>query len=293
MQHSSIRYRRLSLATGFALLLSVGVTPTAGAAEPTDIGGFYARDCVEVSAIVSVPPANADAELPDGYTSSSFFGLPGGPGVPGSSSLLMGVETCQSGTIDGVPFDGPFAFGERVLSVDRHDAASGYHFYAVEQVTDNRKVYDLMHGAGFDIAYLPGVGATADAAGGISEGGIRPHRRSGTTATVALAARQGQHLERSRERHKGSAAVGTPPDGTGRSRSSIGRCGFGDGLVDRYRGGNRVGRDQQIRFRGASGVDRALVHVEPVHPCRLRYSCSAPGCRGMLPVMTSERASRN
>ncbi|WP_032404153.1 hypothetical protein [Rhodococcoides fascians] len=171
MQHSSIRYRRLSLATGFALLLSVGVTPTAGAVEPTDIGGFYARDCVEVSAIVSVPPANADAALPDGYTSSSFFGLPGGPGVPGSSSLLMGVETCQSGTIDGVPFDGPFAFGERVLSVDRHDAASGYHFYAVEQVTDNRKIYDLMHGAGFDIAYLPGVGATADAAGGISEGG--------------------------------------------------------------------------------------------------------------------------
>nr|WP_141216093.1 MULTISPECIES: hypothetical protein [unclassified Rhodococcus (in: high G+C Gram-positive bacteria)] len=147
------------------------MTPTAVAAEPTDIGGFYARDCVEVSAIVSVPPANADAALPDGYTSSSFFGLPGGPGISGNSSLLMGVETCQSGTIDGVPFDGPFAFGERVLSVDRHDAAPGYHFYAVEQVTDNRKIYDLMHGAGFDIAYLPGVGATADAAGGISEGG--------------------------------------------------------------------------------------------------------------------------
>lgn len=171
MQRSSIFNRRTPLAAGLAVVLGTAMAPTASAAESVDLGGFYARDCVEVSAIVSVPPDNAAAALPTGYTSSSFLGLPGGPGLPGNSSLLMGVETCQSGTIGGVPFDGPFAFGERVLSIDRHDATPGYHFYAVEQVTDNKKIYDLMLGAGFNIAYLPGVGATADTAGGVSDGG--------------------------------------------------------------------------------------------------------------------------
>ncbi|WP_285189269.1 hypothetical protein [Rhodococcus sp. MEB041] len=166
-----VRPAAVTFTAGLALAVISAVAPSASAA-PTDVlGSFQARDCVEVSAIVSVPPERAAAALPDGYTSSSFIGLPGGPGIPGNSSLLMGVETCQSGIIDGVPFDGPFAFGERVLSVDRKDARPGYHFYAVEQVTDNQQIYDLMREVGFDIALVPGVGATADAFGGVSEGG--------------------------------------------------------------------------------------------------------------------------
>ncbi|MBY6682972.1 hypothetical protein HQ312_18105 [Rhodococcus sp. BP-316] len=165
-----VRPAAVTFTAGLALAVISAVAPSAFAAPSDVLGSFQLRDCVEVSAIVSVLPERAAAALPDGYTSSSFIGLPGGPGIPGNSSLLMGVETCQSGIIDGVPVDGPVAFGERVLSVDRKDARPGYHFYAVEQVTDNQQIYDLMREAGFDIALVPGVGATADAVGGISEG---------------------------------------------------------------------------------------------------------------------------
>lgn len=171
LHSKGVRPTAVSFTAALVFALASAVAPSASATPNDVLGSFQLRDCVEVSAIVSVPPERAAATLPDGYTSSSFIGLPGGPGIPGNSSLLMGVETCQSGTIDGVPVDGPVTFGERVLSVDRKDARPGYHFYAVEQVTDNQQIHDLMRTAGFDIALVPGVGATADAVGGVSEGG--------------------------------------------------------------------------------------------------------------------------
>ena len=152
-------------------MAGMAAAPNASAANLSRVGGFVARDCVEVSAIVTVPSKNARNALPVGFRSSSFLGLPGGPSLPGNSSLLMGVETCASGTIDGVDITGPFSFGERVLSVDRHDSTPGYHFYAIEQVSDNRAIVDLLSSAGFDIAFVPGVGAAADARGGTSNGG--------------------------------------------------------------------------------------------------------------------------
>lgn len=155
---------------GISTALSLSVCATA-AAEPVEIGNFFARDCVEVSAIVPGDPAAVRDFVPAGFTPSTFFGLPGGPSLPGDPSLLMGIETCAGGIIDGVEVTEPFSFGERVISIDRHDPRAGYHFYAVEQVSDNAAIVDLMSSAGFDITYVPDAFASADVRGGVSRGG--------------------------------------------------------------------------------------------------------------------------
>ncbi|MGU3432547.1 hypothetical protein ACNHUS_05970 [Actinomycetes bacterium M1A6_2h] len=167
--------RTLITSGAIGSLLAAGIVfvPAVASADPgmTEVGSFSARGCVEVSGIVSIPPANAAAALPAGYVASSFIGLPGGPGIPGDTSLLMGVETCQDGTIDGVRVTEPFSFGERVISVDRQDATPGYHFYAAEQVSDNEQIVDMLTRAGFPATYVPGVSGVADSKGGTSRGG--------------------------------------------------------------------------------------------------------------------------
>lgn len=177
-----MRIARPAIPLALAVAALMASAPAAVAQEPTTVGRFAAKDCVEVAAIVSLPPATSQVYLPTGVRPASFYTTalaaflplpvvaPVLKAVTLEASLLMGVETCQSGTIGDTVIDRPFAFGERVLGIQPLDGAPGFHFYAVEQVSDNRQLVAMLRDAGFDARYVPGISGRKTLLGGQSRG---------------------------------------------------------------------------------------------------------------------------
>ena len=162
----------------------LGATPASAGERrpgrhPRPLLRFAAHGCVEVAGVRPLPKDRAQSALPRGYQAASFFtsalaqyaGRPAPRSASADGSLLMGVETCRSGSIAGRRIRKPFAFGERVIEVQPRNATPGFHFYAVEQVSSSRRLVTALRRYGLPVAYVPGVFGRRSALGGTSNGG--------------------------------------------------------------------------------------------------------------------------
>jgi hypothetical protein len=154
-----IVYRAAVLASALGICCAVPAS-----ADPQTITGSYVgHGCVEVLVIVPLPVDRAAAILPAGYRPESLDGLLAGmPGLPGPTAVTDEVTTCQRGSADGIPADGPFSTSDLGLLVQPHDSTPGLHVYSLRYLLSEQRATDMLRAAEFSAYRNADIVARAD-----------------------------------------------------------------------------------------------------------------------------------